>query len=113
MTTKQWLVLVDDYPGTIQKRIEVRQKHLSVVGENPAVKAGGIYPFSDDVCEIVLIAGAYFSKEPTTEDPMPFEVGCKGVLTVGECDDHGGGDEGGVCRCIKKRYLLRIWGMEC
>ena len=42
MSTKiQWLVIVSDFPGMIQKRIEVRQAHLSVVEQNQAVRAGG------------------------------------------------------------------------
>jgi hypothetical protein len=41
MATKQFLVLVDDYPGALQKRIQVREKHLSAVGENQAVRVGG------------------------------------------------------------------------
>ena len=41
-TKQQYLVIVNDHPGTIQKRIEVRQAHLSVVGQNQAVRAGGI-----------------------------------------------------------------------
>jgi len=42
MSTKpQFLCMVHDHPGTMQKRIEVRQAHLSVVGTNKAVVAGG------------------------------------------------------------------------
>jgi hypothetical protein len=41
---QQWLVIVSDHPGTIQKRIDVRPQHLSAVGENQAVKAGGTQP---------------------------------------------------------------------
>jgi len=36
--------MVHDHPGTMQKRIEVRQAHLSVVGNNKAVVAGGNDP---------------------------------------------------------------------
>lgn len=44
MSTKpQFLVLVHDFPGTIQKRIDVRQTHLSVAGQNQAVRAGGFH----------------------------------------------------------------------
>src|SRR5579862_103 len=42
-TKRQFLVQVFDFPGTIQKRIDVRQAHLAAVGENQAVKAGGNY----------------------------------------------------------------------
>ena len=46
MSTKpQFLVLVNDFPGTIEKRIEVRQAHLSVAGQNQAVRAGGLRNF--------------------------------------------------------------------
>lgn len=38
--------MVRDHPGTLQKRIEVRQAHLSVVGNNKAVRAGGKPPHS-------------------------------------------------------------------
>jgi len=45
MSTKpQWLVIVHDYPGTIQKRVAIREQHLTVVSENQAVKAGGNPP---------------------------------------------------------------------
>ena len=45
MSTKpQFLCMVHDHPGTMQKRIEVRQAHLSVVGNNKAVVAGGNDP---------------------------------------------------------------------
>jgi hypothetical protein len=40
-TKRQYLVLVDDFPGTIDKRIEVRQQHLANVGKNPNVVGGG------------------------------------------------------------------------
>jgi hypothetical protein len=74
---QQWLVIVSDHPGTIQKRIEVRPQHLSHAGENQAVVAGGtpqyqLPPFP--LVEEKLIVGAFFSKEPTADDPMPFAV---------------------------------------
>ena|ERR1700694_986417 len=69
-TKRQFLVMVDDYPGTIDKRVEVRQQHLANVGKNPFVIGGGI-----SLMESLLISGAYFSKDPTPEDPMPFKVG--------------------------------------
>ena len=37
----QFLAIVYDFPGMIQKRIEVRPTHLSLVGQNQAVRAGG------------------------------------------------------------------------
>jgi hypothetical protein len=40
----QFLAIVHDFPGMIQKRIEVRQAHLSVVGQNQAIRAGGFSP---------------------------------------------------------------------
>ena len=50
MSTKpQFLVLVNDFPGTIQKRIEVRQAHLSAAGQNQNVRAGG-FPQSEESC---------------------------------------------------------------
>ena len=76
----QWLVLVNDHPGTIHKRIEVRPQHLSAVGDNQAVKAGGATPGTSSIplsflaWERSLCIGAFFSKEPTAEDPMPFAV---------------------------------------
>jgi hypothetical protein len=41
-TKQQFLVQINDHPGTLKKRVEVRQTHLAVVGENQAVRAGGI-----------------------------------------------------------------------
>jgi hypothetical protein len=57
MSTKaQFLVLVHDFPGTIQKRIEVRQAHLSVAEQNQAVRAGGFPTLKSliDICRCIL-----------------------------------------------------------
>jgi len=70
-TKQQFLVQIFDHPGTIQKRIEVRQSHLAAVGENQAVKAGG--NFLRRNLSLTTI-GAFFSKDPTPEEPMPFAV---------------------------------------
>ena len=62
MSTKpQFLVLVNDFPGTIQKRIEVRQAHLSVVGQNQAVRAGGSPGLKShvDICRRILFERAH------------------------------------------------------
>jgi hypothetical protein len=37
----QFLAIVHDFPGMMQKRIEVRQTHLSLVCQNQVVRAGG------------------------------------------------------------------------
>jgi hypothetical protein len=70
--------MVHDHPGTMQKRIEVRQAHLSVVGNNKAVVAGGKDPPDTRSPQLrgtkTDMAGAFFSKDPTPEDPMPFAV---------------------------------------
>jgi hypothetical protein len=69
--------MVHDHPGTMQKRIEVRQAHLSVVGNNKAVVAGGNrppIPSPQLTGTKTDMAGAFFSKDPTREDPMPFAV---------------------------------------
>ena len=78
MSTKpQFLCMVHDHPGTLQKRIEVRQAHLSVVGNNKAVVAGGNHPPTPALQLTGTntdMAGAFFTKDPTPEDPMPFAV---------------------------------------
>lgn len=58
MSTKpQFLCIVHDHPGTLQKRIEVRQAHLSVVGNNQAVRAGGNPPPSASLPDSFLPVG--------------------------------------------------------
>ena len=76
MSTKpQWLVIVHDHPGTIQKRVEVRQQHLSVVSENQAVKAGGNLPLAHPATQIVcLIINRRFLLEGT--DPRGSDAVC-------------------------------------
>jgi hypothetical protein len=42
MSTKyHYLVMVSDFPGTVQKKLEVRPQHLAAVPTNPAILAGG------------------------------------------------------------------------
>jgi hypothetical protein len=69
MSMPQFLVLIDDKPGAIGKRVEFRQQHLTNVQKNQAIRVGGMFnayrPF---------IVGPLFAKEPTPEDPNPSNV---------------------------------------
>lgn len=71
MSSKQFLILVKDYPGTIEKRLQARAQHLEGASANVAVLAGGNSILDGDVTNTL---GALFSKEPTPEDPLPFTV---------------------------------------
>jgi len=67
----QFLILVKDFPGTIDKRKEVRAKHLEGATANSILKVGGISILLEQVTDLL---GAFFTKEPTPEDPLPFAV---------------------------------------
>lgn len=84
-TLIQYLIVVKDFPGTKQKRIEIREQHLAAVKNNTHVKAGGTpiplpqtryppIPSTQAMRTQCLTIGAFFSKDPTPEDPMPFAV---------------------------------------
>ena len=77
-TLIQYLVVVKDFPGTKQKRIEIREQHLAAAKTNTAVKVGGMQscPLRVPVSfpRTILTVGAIFSKDPTPEDPLPFAV---------------------------------------
>lgn len=100
----QYLVIVKDFPGMLQKRVEVRQEHLSVARQNQAVVGGGFY------CQLASRAywpalGAIFSKEPTPEDPTPFAVrGNKKIWTDGR-------EARLLWKVIQNRRLLILWRM--
>jgi hypothetical protein len=68
-TKKQYFVLVHDFPNTKAKRIEIRPAHLSAATENRAVKAAGMSAYLP-----ALTVGAFFTEEPSVEDPLPFAV---------------------------------------
>ena len=69
MSMLQFLVLIDDKPGAIGKRIEFREQHLSNVEKLQAIHVGGTFnPYGP------LMIGPLFAKEPTLEDPNPFKV---------------------------------------
>jgi len=97
MSTKpQFLCMVHDHPGTMQKRIEVRQAHLSVVGTNKAVVAGGNHqpnPLSTIDGNKNWHGRRILLERPYSRGSDAFCGTCPakgGVgLILGECDYHG------------------------
>ncbi|KAI1081212.1 hypothetical protein F5B20DRAFT_537312 [Whalleya microplaca] len=56
----EWLVVVPDKPGTVQKRLEVRPKHFE--GLKPLVESG-----------LLKTGGAALSDKPESDDPTTFD----------------------------------------
>jgi len=105
--------MIHDHPGMIQKRTEVRQAHLSVVGQNQAVRAGGQWT---QKLKLINDVGAFFSKDPTPEDPMPFAVHlhlCNCGWYSGECDYYGSWVKRGVSQGFEGGHLLQKWSVGC
>ena len=70
MSKSEFLVLVDDFPGSISKRLQTRQQHLTSAYDNQAIRVGGM--LYSKLC--LKTVGPLFAKEATPDDPAPFKV---------------------------------------